>query len=127
MTTKERIKGLKPGDHTHVWMFQPIPRKDGKVSWVDNRPLSIYGWKKVPAIFKYKYSYMDIPKVQLKPLDRTVGTIPVNGAYVGLEIECFEDTPYVYTQDIEKGHPLYVGGGVLKGCEAMRTNPRVEL
>jgi hypothetical protein len=123
MTTKERLGALTPGDHTHVWMFQPIPRKDGKKSWVDNQPLSIYGWKKVHSIFEYTYNFMGTPKVNLRPLDRTVGSTPVNGAYVGLDIETFEGTNYLYLEDIEKGHPLYVGGGVLKGCEAMRTNP----
>ena len=69
------------------------------------------------------YNFMGTPKVNLRPLDRTVGSTPVNGAYVGLDIETFEGTNYLYLEDIEKGHPLYVGGGVLKGCEAMRTNP----
>ena len=35
------------GDRISFYHLQPIPRKDMKTSWIDDRPLSIYGWKRI--------------------------------------------------------------------------------
>ena len=106
-------KKYDTGDRIVFYNLQPIPRRDGKLSWIDDRPLSIFGYKKVHATVDQSHwsndrlwvTPDDRPyKMTLKDLDKHVD-LESNDTNPGVD--------YIYLQDIKKGDLLYFGGGCI--------------
>ena len=104
---------FESGDRIVFYNLQPIPRKDGKLCWVDDRPLCIYGYKKVHATVRSHSAHND--RLWITPDDRPYEMTLKNLAKCGIafEEEAEGSAPYIYLQDIDKGHPLYFGGGCI--------------
>ena len=105
-------KKFKSGDRIIFYNLQPIPRKDGKLSWVDNKPLPIFGYKKVHATVDQ--THWTNERLWITPDDRPYKmTIKNVSKTVEFETDKHLDSDYVYLQDLKKGHPLYFGGGCI--------------
>ena len=100
------------GDRIVFYNLQPIPRKDGKLSWIDDRPLTIFGYKKVNATVEGVHNSHNRLWVRCddRPYHMTIDSIKTA---VVFEEEAEDSDPYIYLQDIEEGHPLYFGGGCI--------------
>jgi len=102
---------FKSGDRVVFYHLQPIPRKDKKLSWIDDRPLSIYGFKRVSATIRQSHPSHNL--LWVKPDDRAyIMTIKDHNAVYEEEAEAAED--YIYLEDVDKDHPLYFGGGCIR-------------
>ena len=98
------------GDRISFYHLQPIPRKDMKTSWIDDRPLSIYGWKRITG--EVRQSHASHNRLWVKCDDRAY-IMTVKDHSVVYEEESEGSEEYIYLADIEKGHPLYFGGGCI--------------
>jgi|TARA_R110000796_G_scaffold100691_2_gene209374 hypothetical protein len=114
---------FKSGDRVVFYHLQPIPRKDMKLSWIDNRPLSIYGFKRVAATIRQSHPSHNL--LWVKPDDRAY-IMTVKDHSVVYEEESEGSEEYIYLADIEKGHPLYFGGGCLLELGLERERGMVE-
>ena len=94
------------GDRISFYHLQPIPRKDMKTSWIDNRPLSIYGWKRITG--EVRQSHASHNRLWVK--DNVV-----------FEEEAEGSEMYIYLEDVDKGHPLYFGGGCILPERTLKT------
>ena len=109
------------GDRIVFYNLQPIPRKDGKLSWIDDRPLTIYGYKKVHAEIRMTHNSHN--RLWIRPDDRAYHmTIDSTKTGVVFEEEAEGSEPYIYLQDIDKGHPLYFGGGCIPSLRENTSN-----
>ena len=103
---------FESGDRIVFYNLQPIPRKDGKLSWIDDRPLSIFGWKRISGEVRAAHNSHDRLWVSCddRPYMMTIDSVQSQVVY---EEEAEGSEPYIYLQDIEKGHPLYFGAGCI--------------
>jgi len=109
---------FETGDRIVFYNLQPIPRKDMKTSWIDGRPLSIYGWKRVSGeVQQYHNSHN---RLWIKCDDRAY-TLTITSDNVVHEEEAEGSEPYLYLEDIDKGHPLYFGGGCILPDRGVKT------
>ncbi len=104
---------FKSGDRIVFYNLQTIPRKDGRISWVDDLPLCIFGYKKVHATVDQ--THWNNERLWVTPDDRpykmTIKDISKICKFETEELKLESD--YVYLQDLKKGHPLYFGGGCI--------------
>tara|TARA_B100000780_G_C21122505_1_gene454845 strand:- start:3747 stop:4094 length:348 start_codon:yes stop_codon:yes gene_type:complete len=98
------------GDRISFYHLQPIPRKDNKLSWIDDRPLSIYGWKRITG--EVQQSHNSHNRLWVSCDDRAY-TMTILNENVVFEEEAEGAERYIYLDDVEKGHPLYFGGGCI--------------
>jgi len=108
---------FKSGDRIIFYNLQPIPRRDGRLSWVDDRPLAIYGYKKVHATVDQSHWSND--RLWVTPDDRPYKMTLKNLSKI-VELESNDSNPdvdYVYLQDLKKGDKLYFGGGCIPGLK----------
>ena len=109
MRTKMKNK-FANGDRISFYHLQPIPRKDMKTSWIDDRPLSIYGWKRITG--EVRQSHASHNRLWVKCDDRAyIMTITQDNVVFEEEAEGSESL--IYLEDVDKGHPLYFGGGCI--------------
>lgn len=104
---------FKSGDRIVFYNLQTIPRKDGKISWVDDRPLCVFGYKKVHGTVQQTHYTND--RLWVKPDDRPYEmTLKDVSRIVDFETEENKlESDYVYLQDLKKGDRLYFGGGCI--------------
>jgi len=95
---------LRHGTKVPMYVLQPIPRKDRKEGF--NGPLVIYGWKKTLGLVMQENN----DKVWLKPDDRPY-TMTLKKKHVGFDVDSDSDG-YIYLEDLEKGHPLWLLPGL---------------
>jgi len=108
------------GDRIVFYNLQPIPRKDMKTSWIDDRPLSIFGWKRVSGEVRASHNSHD--RLWVRCDDRAyMMTIDSNQSQVVFEEEAEDSEPYIYLEDVDKGHPLYFGGGCILPDRGVKT------
>ena len=108
------------GDRIVFYNLQPIPRKDMKTSWIDDRPLSIFGWKRVSGEVRASHNSHD--RLWVRCDDRAyMMTIDSNQSQVVFEEEAEDSEPYIYLEDVDKGHPLYFGGGWILPDRGVKT------
>ena len=95
---------LESGTKVPMYVLQPIPRKDRKETRFGK--VVIYGWKKTMGLVLSENK----GKVWLKPDDRPY-QMTLQKKHVGFDVPSDSDG-YIYLQDLEKGHPLYLEAGL---------------
>jgi len=95
---------LESGTKVPMYVLQPIPRKDRKETKFGK--LVIYGWKKTMGLVMQENN----DKVWLKPDDRPY-SMTLKRKHCGFDVPSDSDG-YIYVQDLEKGHPLYLEAGL---------------
>ena len=95
---------LESGTKVPMYVLQPIPRKDRKETKFGK--LVIYGWKKTMGLVMQENN----DKVWLKPDDRPY-SMTLKRKHCGFDVPSDSDG-YIYLQDLEKGHPLFLEAGL---------------